>query len=391
MKKRICFLIDSIFTIGGVQRVTAVIAKEMAKEHDVTIVTFDKEEDMDTSMYGLNEAEIHYRFFKYPAIPLWKNKCCKAYSYLYRRVIAQTRLTSDWYAHSSFPSELRNALAKELKEGNYDVIIGDHAPLAVRLATCHKALKGTKLIGWIHNSYSALFCDGSLYIGPELRKHYEWQLEKLDDTVVLCKDDAQKYHFPTKVIYNPLTLIPGEPSKGTSKKFLAIGRFSHQHKGFDLLIKAFHIFAVNNKEWSLDIVGEGPEESLYRKLIKKYKLEDSITIHPFTKNIQKYYSEAQVYVLSSRWEGFGLVLVEAMAHGLPVVSSDLPTSKEILGDFGLYFKNDDVDDLARQLNEATKLDWAKKSQEAIGIAKQFDIKNIIQQWRELFDSNNSFK
>ncbi len=391
MKKRICFLIDSIFTIGGVQRVTAVIAKELAKEHDVTIVTFDKEEDMDTSMYGLNEADIQYRFFKFPAIPLWKNKCCKGYSYLYRRVIPQTKLTSDWYAHSSFPSELRKALTEELKEGNYDVIIGDHAPLAVRLATCRKALKGTKLIGWIHNSYNALFCEGSLYIGPELRKHYEWQLEKLDDTVVLCKDDAQKYHFPTKVIYNPLTLVPGEASKGTSKKFLAVGRFSHQHKGFDLLIEAFHIFAANNKEWSLDIVGEGPEEPLYRKLIKEYKLEDSITIHPFTNNIQKYYSEAQVYVLSSRWEGFGLVLVEAMAHGLPVVSSDLPTSKEIMGDFGLYFKNGDVDDLARQLNEATKLDWAKKSQEAIGIAKQFDIKNIIQQWLELFDSNNSFK
>ncbi len=96
--KRICFLIDSIFTIGGVQRVTAVIAKELAKEHDVTIVTFDKAENKDTSLYDLNEAEIHYRFFKYPATPQWKNNCCKAYSYLYRRILPQTRLTSDWYA-----------------------------------------------------------------------------------------------------------------------------------------------------------------------------------------------------------------------------------------------------------------------------------------------------
>ena len=60
--KRICFLTDSIFSFGGVQRVTAVIAKELAKEYDVTIVTFDKPSDMDTSLYGLEEADIHYRF-----------------------------------------------------------------------------------------------------------------------------------------------------------------------------------------------------------------------------------------------------------------------------------------------------------------------------------------
>ncbi len=381
--KRICFLMDSIFTYGGVQRVTAVIAKELAKEYDVTIVTFDKVETKNTAFYELNEANIDYRFLEYPGIPSWKNLCCKAYSYLYRRVLPQTRLTSDGYAHSSFPSELREALTKELLEGNYDVIIGDHAPLAVRLASCRKALKGVKLIGWIHNSYNALFGEGSRYIGPELRKHYEWQLEKLDATVVLSKCDAEKYHFPTKVIYNPLTLIPGKAATGTSKKCLAVGRFSHQHKGFDLLIDAFHIFAESNKEWTLDIVGEGPEEPIFRKLIQDYHLENRITIHPFTSYIQAYYSEAQVYVLSSRWEGFGLVLVEAMAHGLPIVSSDLPTSKEIMGDFGLYFSNGNVKELAQRLTDATQLDWTKKSQEALEIAKRFDIKNIIQQWYKL--------
>jgi hypothetical protein len=58
--------------------------------------------------------------------------------------------------HSSFPSEKRNALVKELKAGNYDTIIGVHAPLAVRLAACQKELGQTKLIGWIHNSFEAL-------------------------------------------------------------------------------------------------------------------------------------------------------------------------------------------------------------------------------------------
>lgn len=374
---------DSIFSYGGVQRVTAVIAKELAKDCDVTIVTFDNPKAEDTSLYDLNKANIHYRYFNYPETPRWKELFCKAYSGLFRMVFPQTRLTSDWYSHSSFPSEKRDALAKELKDGGYDVIIGVHAPLAVRLAACKSQLENAKLIGWIHNSYEALFGTGSLYIGPELRKHYEYQLQKLDKTIVLCQDDAHKYHFPVEVIYNPLTLVPGKPSQGNSKRFLAVGRFSHRHKGFDLLIEAFSIFAKNNKEWTLDIVGEGVEEPLYRKMIADYKLEGLITLHPFTNNIQEYYTKAQVYVLSSRWEGFGLVLVEAMAHGLPIVSSDLPTSKEIMGDFGMYFTNGNVNELAEQLHKATEIEWNKKSEEAIQIAQRFNIQHIIEQWNKI--------
>lgn len=64
--KHICFLTDSIFSFGGVQRVTAVIAKELAKDHRVTVVTFDSPQAEDPSMYGLGEADIRYRFFRYP-------------------------------------------------------------------------------------------------------------------------------------------------------------------------------------------------------------------------------------------------------------------------------------------------------------------------------------
>lgn len=385
MKKRICFLTDSIFSFGGVQRVTAVIAKQLALSNDVTIVTMDKPENKDTSIYGLHEADLHYRFFSYPKVEWLKWYMAKFYSMLYRKVLPKTRLASDLYVHSSFPSERRLALAHELQQGHYDIIIGVHAPLSVRLADCKDLLSGAMLIGWIHNSYEALFNKGSRYAGPEMRKHFEYQLEKLDLTIVLSHYDAMRYSFPTRVVYNPLTLVPGNVAEGTSKRFLAIGRFTHRHKGFDLLIKAFNIFAQQDKEWTLDLIGEGVEEPLYQQLIADYGLEQRITIHPFTKDIQQYYSNAQIYVLSSRWEGFGLVIVEAMSHGLPIVSTDLPTSREIMGDFGLYFKNEDVEDLARQLLAATRLDWAQKSQEALQIARHFDISNIITQWKNIID------
>ena len=127
------------------------------------------------------------------------------------------------------------------------------------------------------------------------------------------------------------------------------------------------MFAKENKEWTLDLIGEGVEEPTYRDLINKYQLQERISIHPFTSQIQKYYSSAHIYVLSSRWEGMPLVLMEAMSHGLPIVSSDLPVSKEIMGDFGLYFENGNVEQLAEQMIAATQIDWKKKSEEAIEI------------------------
>lgn len=388
--KRICFLADSIFSIGGVQRVTAVIAKELAKDYDVTIVTFDQENQKDTSLYGLCEKNIHYRFFKYPQIGRIKDLICKAYSGLYLHTQPQGKRWSDIYAHSSFPSELRKALAVKLKKGNYDVIIGVHAPLAARLSTMRKELGGVKLIGWLHNSYHALFGEENSYFGSRRKRHYVYQFQKLDSVIVLCQNDAQQFHkydksFIPTVIYNPLTLTPGKPSTGESKRFLSVGRFTPLHKGIDILIEAFHLFAQKNSEWLLDIVGEGSEGDYYKALIKTYHLEDRITIHPFTNQIQDYYSKAQVYVLSSRWEGMPLVLVEAMSHALPIVTSDLPVCEEILGESGIYFKNGDVNELANRLEEATTINWPKKSQQALEIANRFDIHQIIDQWKSLIE------
>ena len=389
---KICFIVDSIFTIGGVQRVTAVIAKELAKEHDVTIVTFDNADQKDTSLYNLYESSIKYRFFSYPKVSSAKKKICRIISGIYLKSRPNARWCSDIYAHSSFPSELRNSLAAELKQGSYDVIIGVHAPLAARLATIQKQLPNTKLIGWLHNSYEALFGDNShYYIGAKRRRHYIYQFRKLDNVVVLCQDDSnrfQKYDklFTPTVIYNPLTLKPGNRSQGNSKRFLTIGRFTPLHKGIDLLIEAFHIFAQKNHDWQLDIVGGGEQKETFLKIINRYQLEDRITIHPFTNKIQDFYSNAQVYVLSSRWEGMPLVLVEAMSHGLPIITSDLPVCQEILDDFGIFFPNSNIEGLAQRLEDATHIDWKSKSEEAIKIAQRFDVKQIVEQWKQLIES-----
>ena len=381
---------NSIFSIGGVQRVTAVIAKELAKEYDVTIFTFDNPKQKDTNLYGLKDQDIHYQFLEYPVVPKIKGLIFKVHRAIYLKLKPKANWQSKIYAITSFPSEQRNAILPALQAGKYDVIIGVHATLSVRLATLRKDLPNTKVIGWLHNSFDAIFDKNSQYIGANKKHHYICQFKMLDEFVVLCNNDAQLFtqydrEFSPTVIYNPLTLVPGKPSTGTTKHFLAVGRFSYQHKGFDLLIKAFQTFCTKNKDWILDIVGEGNMESEYKALIKEYHLENRIIIHPFTNNIQEYYSNAQIYVLSSRWEGMPLVLVEAMSHGLPVVTSDLPVCKEILGDFGIFFKNGDINELSQKLEEATQIDWQQKSKQAIGIANQYKIEPIIQQWKEIIE------
>lgn len=388
--KRVCFLVDSIFTIGGVQRVTAVIARRLSRDCDVTIVTFDRREASDQTLYGLTDSGIAFRFVAYPPVSPLRRLMCKAYSAFYLKAGLGSRWLSCLYARSSFPSPLRQMLGAELQQGRYDVIVGVHAPLAARLATLRPFLPGVRLVGWLHNSFEALFNPGSLYLGPARKRHYVWQFRQLDAVVTLCQHDADAYqHYDTQfrpaVVYNPLTLEPGLPSEGSSHRFLAVGRFTPLHKGFDLLIDAFHLFAQTDSEWKLDIVGEGPEEELYRKKISEYGLEDRIVLHPFTNNPQSYYSQAQVYVLSSRWEGMPLVLVEAMSHGLPVVSSDLSVCHEIMGEFGLYFRNGDAADLACSLREATLADWPSKSREALDIARRFDVEVITRQWEQLLN------
>ena len=356
--KKICFIADSIFKAGGMQRVTAIIAEELTKYYDVTIVTFEDSQEKNPTMYDLDHYPIKFVFTHFPELGGWKCISYNIYDYLYKNILPKRTWSSDLYAHSSFPKERREAVVKVLKEGNYDAIIAVDSYLSMRLATIKKDLGNVKAIGWIYNSFNAFLREASPYLGTELKYHYGRQLQKLDETVLLYLQDSEMYYhaygFSPFVIPNPLTIKPGQPASAKNRRFLAVGRLEPKHKGFDLLIKAFDKFAQHNQDWYLDIVGDGPERDTLNKMIDNRYLSRRVKIHPWTENIQMFYSQASVYVSSSRWKDFGLVLVQAMAHGLPVISSDLPSSKEILGDFGIYFKNGDVDELAQKLESQNR-------------------------------------
>ncbi len=388
---KICFYCNTIFTFGGVQRVMAVIAKELSKEHEVTILTLDNPSLNDTTMYGLNSANIHYINLQYPKIPFYENISCKAYSLLYKTILPQNKLLSKWYGYTSFSHTQRSLLIKTLNQGNYDVVVGVHVFLSFHLASIHNQIKA-KTIGWMHNSYDAFFSIKTSYVGKQ-KNQFKHLMPELDKIIVLSKYDQEKFqkelNVHTEAIYNPLTIEPKGKGSPEHKKFLAVGRFSPLHKGFDILIEAFAIFAKQNQDWTLDFVGEGPEEDMLRSLISKHHLEKRITLYPFTKEVEKHYESASVYVLSSRWEGFGLVLVEAMSYGLPIISSYLPVTKELLEGkgVGIFFENENIADLAEKMKLITESsDLRSMKQAALKYSQEFESSNIIEQWRRILSN-----
>jgi glycosyltransferase involved in cell wall biosynthesis len=133
---------------------------------------------------------------------------------------------------------------------------------------------------------------------------------------------------------------------------MAVGRLFEQ-KRFDRLIDAFALIAYKYPEWRLEIFGNGPLENKLLAQSNKHKLSNRILIHPPTHSIYDEYQCSQFMVLSSDYEGFGLVIAEAMACGLPVVSTNCPYGpSEIIEDkvTGLLTKLN-VQDLA------DKMEW----------------------------------
>ena len=385
---KICFYTDSIFSYGGIQRVLAIIAKSLSQKHDITILTLDSPKSKDLSMYELKDSSIKFSFLKYTKLKIWEWLPCKTYSFLYKKILPQNNITTRLYGHSSFPSSKRNKLIKFINKEKFDVVIGVQVFVSLQLSSIKNKISA-KTIGWMHNSYDAFFNTPDLYLWGQ-KKRFTYEMNRLDKVVVLTKNDKELYqkklNVKSEVIYNPLTIKPIGEGSPENKKFLAIGRLYYLHKGFDILIKAFNIFSQRNKEWTLDIVGEGPDETFLRKMITDFHLENRITIHPFSDNVQKYYASASIYILSSRWEGLPLVLFEAMSHHLPVIASKIPVTNEILSKSGgsIFFESKNYKDLAKTMTKMVHSDKLKEmGEKAFSYTQKFDIPSISKKWEKL--------
>ncbi|MBP3590398.1 MAG: glycosyltransferase, partial [Muribaculaceae bacterium] len=176
---------------------------------------------------------------------------------------------------------------------------------------------------------------------------------------------------------------------------VAVGRLDEQ-KGFDILIKAWESVARIHPDWKLDIYGTGRDKEMLQDMIDKSGLTDKVTLCGVSDDMPKVYASGSIFVLSSRFEGFGLVLLEAMTCGVPCVSFDCPEGpSEIITDgrdgilvpFRGLSDSQRAEVLAENIcrmieNRDMRL---RMSEKAIAKAATFSRDVIIDRWIELFN------
>ena len=217
-------------------------------------------------------------------------------------------------------------------------------------------------------------------------------LKQLDSLVVLTEKDREAWVEldNVQVIPDPLSLQPSSLSLQTSKRVVAIARYSHE-KGIDLLLQAWAEVEKRTLGWRLDVYGDGDRNS-YEQQARELGLDQSrYQLHGRTNEVEKAYVDSDLFVLSSRFEGFGMVIVEAMACGLPVVAFDCPWGPRSIisdGEDGLLAENGNVQALADNLVRLMGDESLRRSIGQAGVrnVQRFSIDKIAGRWKMLFES-----
>ena len=215
-------------------------------------------------------------------------------------------------------------------------------------------------------------------------------LRKLDKLVVLTETDREAWKELDNVVTipNPSPFMPSSVSPLTEKRVIAVARYSHE-KGIDLLLEAW---AEAENDWRLDVYGEG-DTTPYEHLIDKLGVDRSrCQLNGRTSEIEQEYLKSSIAVCSSRFEGFGMAIVEAMACGLPVVSFDCPWGPRSIihdGEDGVLVRNGSPSALSQALvllmNDKNRLKTMAVA--ARSHVQRFTIEQVVESWQQKIFGN----
>lgn len=217
---------------------------------------------------------------------------------------------------------------------------------------------------------------------------------KFDKFVVLTNEDKGYWgQLPNiEVIPNAAMHIGNKYSDSTAHRIIAVGRLDYQ-KGFDRLIEAWALIQKHKKykDWNLDIFGQGEWHDMLQQMIERHGLQDNTHINRPTRDIGTEYAKSSLLVMSSNYEGFPMVMIEAMACGLPVVSFDFKCGpKDIIKDGinGLLVPNGNIDALAQAMIKIMDNDTYRKelSLNARQVISTYSEETVMTKWISLFNS-----
>ena len=213
--------------------------------------------------------------------------------------------------------------------------------------------------------------------------------------LIICQTEAVKRCFSQgvqdrlRVIPNPISAWPQARHPADPKRIVAVGRLTEQ-KGFDVLLDAFAAIGQAADGWRLEIFGEGPQRSALEAQIARLGIADRVSLMGNSSTPGGWVENAEIFVLSSRYEGFPNVIGEAMAAGLPVVSTRCDFGPEEMiehGQSGLLVAPEDPADLQEALRQcmddgALRERLGKQAAQAIGA---FSPAQIMRQWDAALD------
>lgn len=377
--RKIAYCTPSLYIAGGIERVLTTKMNYLADEagYDVWVILTDGKGK--EPYFKLSE-KIHVVNLDVNFEELWKHDFLgKIPVYLKKQWIYKKRLKQALF--DIRPDITITTLRREI---NFITSIKD----------------GSKKIGEMHvnrANYRNFEANESNFIKDLFAKlwmhNLVGKLKRLDRLVVLTNEDKANWKELQNVIAipNPLNVFPTVVSKQCNKKAIAAGRYCYQ-KGFDLLIEAWALVAQRHPDWILEIYGAGNRDE-YVKLAENNGVSNCVIINLATDNIYERYADASLFVFSSRFEGFGMVLLEAMATKLPAVSFACPCGpRDIIsdGEDGILVENDNVLELADKIcylieNEDIRMDMARN---AVEKAKLYSVDAIMKKWLDLFESIN---
>jgi len=357
--KNIAFIITGIHHISGIASATALIANELSKTNkfDITLITLtDRSNTQFVNVSG-------------------NVKVIKIFD---KKVNLKIRLI-----------EIVCKLNRILNDNNFDVVI---APALIFYILYFASWKNKKLtlIAWDHASIPIKKDVFSLkYLIRKIAA------EKSDALVVITKKAKsvylQHYKKSKKIvqIYNTIDeLNDGKNNYNlNSKKILSAGALNNI-KGFDMAIEVARIALAEYPDWKWHIYGEGKEKENLQELVTRNRVENQVKLMGHTNKMKDIYKDYSFYVLTSRSESFGMVILEAQKNSLPVISFDCPYGPNELIENeinGFLIKPNDVEEMAHKIIEMIKNPNLRKnmSDKSMVLSGKTDKHNIVSRWESL--------
>jgi len=366
---KIAYCLLSVRTVGGggIQRVTVVKANALAEVAGNEVYVIEAEDDKKLPLINPISPKVHLIDL---GINYYDNTTPSRWRY-YLRLAGKKR------TH-------RRRLERVLEEIKPDIVVSADD---VEKRFIPSYVGDYKKIRELHlktRSYSLAERIKSLY-----RFH---NVKKYDRIITLTDEDKQaswRGDQRVEVIPDPVSFVTEESSPLTNKTVVAVGRLCEQ-KNFASLIRAFKAVAARHDDWTLEIYGDGSQRGMLQRLITELGLADNVFLMGYASDVQRKMLDASCFVLSSLFEGFGLVITEAMMCGLPVVSYACPCGpKDIIseGVDGFLIPVGDEAALADRIcrlieDKDLRLRMGRAAKEK---ANKYRLENVIPMWMDLFN------